>query len=714
MIKKAKKKIKSRTNLNKSITTVRDNKIAYINLTNGETRQEEISPKLRREYYGGGGINTKILYDSEAMYSDALSDKNVLIFGVGPVVGSGFVAGNRCAITAKSPMTDLYGDSNVGGNFNVWLRSVGIDHLVLEGKAKTAVYIHINAQGVISILDATDMWGMQTDNVTDILHERYPRSEIACIGTAGETLCRYATVMMSKTHAAGRMGMGAVMGSKNLKAIVVELGKCKPPIYDREKFNKIKKSWFVNCRNSMTTSFGSILGTLFLVEANDKARKLPIRNYQSCYDEQAKNIYPTPFIVDHETKKKPCYACPVGCAKAYETREGRFKGEKGERLEFGIVAGLGSCLGIFDWPSIIHLKNLANNIGVDTIEVGAAISFVLECLQRGILNKNDFDGKEVKFGDVDDIEYLMNKLVKREGIGDLIAEGPYRAAKVLHAEDYAFCIKKSSTGPQANNHLTRTLEHLTSTRGGDHLKCFPFSMQNGGYAIAKKIFHIKDAKEQLGKPDNKGRIVWWHENYKTLIDALGVCLFAVQGLPGMGVGYFKDYADLLNAMFDFDLNDKDVLIIAERIYHLQNSFNVNCGLKIDDYKLPVRKKEEDIDDRYIAATTVDVLNAPGMLPEYFEYRGLTMEALPTVKRFRELGLEEYIGRAKGVEYQDVKDLDELLKTVNITVKFNPIEKFINTIVNKSLGRNIKKKVEKGKEEYLLQKEIESKNEVNNY
>ncbi len=685
---------------------VKDNRIAYINLSDKTVVQEEISPELRRDYLGGSGINTKILYDSDAMYHDALSEKNVLIFGAGPSVGTGLVAGNRCTITAKSPITDIFGDSNIGGNFNVRMRAVGIDHLVFTGKSDEPVYIHICANGEIRFLEAKDLWGKHIHEVTDILVARHgKRCEVACIGTAGENLVRYACVMMSKTHAAGRMGMGCVMGSKKLKAIVIEHNTARPPVYDEEKYSKIKKIWMKNCKNSLTTAFGRIYGTLFLVEANDKARKLPIRNYQTSYDERAKNVYPTPFIVDHETKKVPCYACPVGCAKAFEVREGKYKGEKGERLEFGIVAGLGTCVGIFDWPSVIHLKLLADNIGVDTIEVGAAISFIMECQQRGIITKEDTGGREFKFGDTDDVEYLMNMLAIREGIGDLIAEGPYRAAKMLNAEEYAFCINKSSTGPQASNHLTRSLEHVTSTRGGDHLRCFPFTMQNGGYDAAKQIFKIKDAKSILGKPEKKGRVVWWHENYKYLIDSLGVCLFAVQGLPGMGVAYFQDYADILNAMFNLKLTDVDALKISERIYQLQNSFNVNCGLNIEDYKFPVRKKDSDIDERYIKATTVENLDDSGMLPDYFQYRGITRDGRPTVKRFVELGLENYIQRANAADMDGVREIEDLLKEVNITVKFNIKDKIVSNFKSKLVGKLMQKKLAKDSKEYLMKKDL---------
>ncbi|MEN3003280.1 aldehyde ferredoxin oxidoreductase N-terminal domain-containing protein [Dehalobacterium formicoaceticum] len=202
---------------------LKDNAILTIDLTSSKSSKVEITRSQRKNFVGGVGINTQILYESDAMYHDALSEKNVLIFGVGPAVGTGLLAGNRCTVTARSPITDMYGDSNVGGDLTVKMRSVGVDHLVFTGKAEKPVYVVINPEGEVSILDASDLWGMWTDRVTDLLMERHGKhAEVACIGPAGENLVRYASVVMSKCHVAGRTGMGCVMGPKNLKAVVIE------------------------------------------------------------------------------------------------------------------------------------------------------------------------------------------------------------------------------------------------------------------------------------------------------------------------------------------------------------------------------------------------------------------------------------------------------------------------------------------------------------
>lgn len=331
-------------------------------------------------------------------------------------------------------------------------------------------------------------------------------------------------------------------------------------------------------------------------------------------------------------------------------------------------------------------------MGVDTIEVAAVIGFLLECKERGYLTAEDFGGRDVKFGSPDDVEYLMRLMDKREGIGDIIAEGTYRAGERLNLSEYAFCINKSSTGLQSRGRVVRSLGYLTSTRGGDHLKSFAFTMQNGGYYIAKHIFKIKDAKKQLGTFDKKGRVLWWHENYKNVDDALGVCLFAIQGLPNLACALYDDFADIMNSLYGLDMTDVEVLESSERIYQLQNAFNVNCGLRLENYKWPKRKKDDDIDDEYLESTNIDYRDEPGVLPEYFAYRGLK-DGLPTIQKFKALELDEYIEKANCVELENLKTIEDILKEVSIVIHFSWLEKKIAIFKNIMMGNLLKKKSE---------------------
>jgi aldehyde:ferredoxin oxidoreductase len=305
----------------------------------------------------------------------------------------------------------------------------------------------------------------------------------------------------------------------------------------------------------------------------------------------------------------------------------------------------------------------------------------------------------------------MHKAVSREGIGNLIAEGAYRAAKELKAEDYAFCINKSTTGLQSNARLAWSLGYLTSTRGGDHLKNFPFTSLFGGYfseIVAKHIFKI-NAGKTIGIPENKGRVVWWHENYKYIVDSLGICIFAIHGLPNTGNAYFQDFANIMNALFGTKLTDEDVFYASERIYQLQNAFNVNSGQDIDSYKWPIRKKEQDIDDLLIEETTIKVRDEPGMLPEYFKFRGLTEGGRPTVERFEELGIRDYIPKAKAASAEGVVGMQDLLKQVGLNAKLTVKDRTTNFLISLLLRRLLELKDKSDRKKYLQQKGSLQKN-----
>lgn len=691
---------------------LKDNKIVFINLSNKTTIHEVISPETRKNFLGGPGINTKILYESEAMHHDALSENNVLVFGVGASVDTGTIASNRCTITARSPITDMYGDSNVGGTFPVRMRAVGIDHLVFTGKAEKPVYIYIKEDGDFEILDAGDLWGLWTEDTTETLLQRHGKKcDVACIGPAGENLVRFASVIMSKCHIAGRTGMGCVMGSKNLKAIVIENSKSKPPVYDKEKIKEIRNRWLKSFQTSVISKAGSIEGSLMLIKRYEKSRCIPIRNFQADNDDDVKNIYPENYLYEYETKRKSCISCPVGCSREFEITHGKYKGEKGDRLDYGAVAGIGTNVGIFDWPSILHLKTLTDQLGMDTIEIGGAMGLIIECQQRGLLSKEATDGREYKFGNEDDVEHLMHLIARRQGIGALMAEGTYRASKKLDAEDYSFCIRKSTAGLHAKSHLAKSLSYITSTRGGDHLKGYVFTSVFGGFfseVVSKHIFKTK-AEKTFAIPEKKGRVVWWHENYKYIVDALGLCIFALQALPSTGNALFQDFADIINALYNIDISDKEVFRVGDRIYQLQNAFNINCGMDMKDYKWPTRKKEEDIEERIVQESTIEVRDHPGMLPEYFIYRGLSEEGKPTAKRFAELGLHGFIQKAEAKDIDGIKSIDELLEGISLNFKLTTSEKIKSSIMSSLLCRMLDIKDKKDRENYLKKKKAMNQN-----
>ncbi len=689
--------------IQKSVCDIEDDTVLRVNLSDGNITSDHVSLDLRRHYVGGAGINTKFLFDSQAMNHDALSASNCLIFGIGPAVGTGVLAGNRCTITAKSPLTGLYGDSNIGGDFTLRMRDARIAHIVIEGKSLDPVYLLIAADGTCTLRDAKTFWGVPTDTVTDMLEKEHGKgAEIACIGPAGEKLVRFAVIVMSKCHVAGRMGMGCVMGSKRLKAIVIERrSNVVLPVFDKGKLDALKKLWLENCRRSVVSKMGELDGTLFLIEKYDKVRHMPIMNCQASHHSDTKKIYSQNFKNKYQVSRQACFACPVGCAKVFAIPDGPYKGEKGDRIDYGTVASIGSSLGIFDWGEILHLKLLSDSLGVDTVELGGVIAMYMEARERKVPGVPASGGDDPHFGSSADADKLLRMIVSREGVGNILAEGASRAAKEMGVSDYAFCIKNATTGLLSKKRLAWSLGYITSTRGGDHLKNFPFTMLFGGYfseVVAKHIFSIK-ASKVISDPKGKGRIVWWHENYKYAVDSLGICIFAIHGLPNTGNAFFDNFSSLLKALYGFDISPTEIFLASERTYQLQNAFNVASGLLLSDYKWPVRKKEPGIDDEHLEDSTIKTRDAPGMLPEYFLFRGLDSEGRPTRQRWADLNLLDYSDRAGLMDNPQSPSLSDALSQVRLEVKLTNGEKFKNRIISAVLIKLLERKDSRASKKY---------------
>jgi len=309
---------------------VKDNNILWVNLTTGKITKEEVPALFRKKFIGGNGINLKLLFDSGAMFESPFSEKNPFIVGVGPAVGTGLLAGNKCTLTSKSTITGLYGDSSSGGDFALNMKAVHIDHIYVDGKSEKPCILYIDKNGNPEIRDASEAWGKNAVEVVDYFESLYGNKiEVLSIGRAGESLVRFASVTVSRWHAAGRTGMGCVMGSKKIKAIVIET---KRPIeinyYDKNKIRKLNKRWFAIAKKSFMTKNENVEGSLFLIKKYNDLNCLPVRNCQKGYEEKAKAIYSAPFNLKYVTKKIACYSCIAKCGREFEIKEGPFKGEK--------------------------------------------------------------------------------------------------------------------------------------------------------------------------------------------------------------------------------------------------------------------------------------------------------------------------------------------------------------------------------------------------
>ncbi|UCD77503.1 MAG: aldehyde ferredoxin oxidoreductase family protein [Desulfobacterales bacterium] len=624
--------------------------ILHVDLTTRKTWVEEMPAELQALYIGGIGANARLLYEKVKHTVDPLSADNVLILGQGPLVGTPFPTAGRTVAAAKSPMTNAYGHSGAIGRFGPLMRAAGFSHMIFYGQASSPVYILVRGMNQIEIREARDLWGLSIPQTVAALSARHPKCDTACIGPAGENRVRFACIMVSLDRTIARLGMGCVMGSKNLKAIVVQSTR-KVPVADRGTLAALSKTYQKLFPKQMLSVALGYFGTPLVVGVRAAEGTLATRNFRDELPPDYRSLTEDKFLA-FQNGRKGCWRCPVACHHSWKITEGKFAGIEGTKVEGGNIGPLGINLALFDYPAVLHLVNMINELGIESHELGLTISWAMECWEYGLLTAEDTDGMILKWGDHDVVAGLIRKISAREGFGDLLAEGARGAAKILGrgSEKYTWHVKGVSfpIWKKAGD----TLGFCVSARGADHLFAYPFTAQ--GYdqskRLAKRLFGAAgDAVGDPYSPEAKGRAIWWHENYKAIIDSLGLCLF-----PVVAVGISKDHemihpaalAKILAAVDGRPWNGTRLMECAERIIQVEKAFNVKCGLtRKDDYfvkKPPGRfyRPQEAVD-----------LDHPGMLDEYYRYRGYSSDGLPTAARLRELGLNDVL--------EDLQRLDKV-------------------------------------------------------
>jgi aldehyde:ferredoxin oxidoreductase len=612
-------------------------KILQVDLTNSLVRDEDLSDDLIKGYIGGAGINARLLYDllRDDPLLDPLSPENPLIFGVGPVVGTTFPCASRFTITSKSPLTGIFGDANGGGFFPVRLKHAGYDHIVIRGRADKPVALLIEKGKKPELVDAREMWGLDIYDADELMHKKYGDCETARIGPAGENLVKYASIFSGTKRVGcnGRAGMGCVMGSKNLKAIIVKASGT-VPVADKKKVEELAKSYGETWGKGAATTAHREYGSLMLVaQLSNETRVLNSQEKISpeqldCYDIDN-------FVKTYKDGQTACYRCPIACSLKWKVTEGPYAGEEGGKVEFGHYNHLGPLLGIFDYPALLHLADLTNRMGMDCIQFGFNLAMAMECFQRGILSSEETGGIKLNWGDVDLVSDMIVKVAKREGFGNILAESmPAISAKMNpDAKPYGGHTKGMSFSYNCSSALAMTLASSVGTRGADHLKGHPFSGIIGLSDMLERIFgkDIPDEITDHASPVAKGRVVWWHENYKMLMDCLGICFIPIVGVTVFGdpLMLFEELGEIYQAVTG--KSPETLFESAERAYQVEKCFNALLGNdRKDDVRQGTRRGQED------------PINHPGMLDEYYHYRGCSSEGLPTRKRLQEVGLSDVL------------------------------------------------------------------------
>jgi len=607
-------------------------KILRVNLTEGKITEEAIPEKTARMYLGGGGLATKYLYDEVKKGTDPFSPDNELIFMTGPLTGTSCPSAGRYSVVSKSPLTGTWAQANSGGFWAPDFKRTGYDGVIFKGIAKKPVYL-VCEDGKAELRDAGHLWGMKTPETTDAIQNDLGKQfKVACIGPAGEKKVRIACIMNDKHRAAGRCGLGAVMGSKNLKAIAAK-GTKKVPIADPEKFMSVSKKQYDLIRDSMLKVGLETHGTNLLLDMVNVRGGLPTRNWQVGMFDHVDKIN-GPALTDNVLKNRvACYACPIACGRVSEIKTGKWAGKEGEGPEYESVVLLGSACDVDDLNAITMANFLCNEYGIDTISAGSIVAFAMECYEKGILTKKDTGGLEIKFGDPDILVELIEKIGKREGIGELLGEGTKRVAEKLGKGSEKFAMQvKGLELPAYDSRAAKitALGYAVASRGGDHMTGYI----QGPTFIDTPFLVVDDSKiDDLYVPKPKDATVLRDlENALTMFDVTGTCKFMGLMLNA------REWVDLISSVTGWEFSIEDFKMTGERIVNLSRAFNMRDGFSRADDNLPKRLVEEPMPDGPAKGHVVTELDT--LLDNYYEARGWDkITGKPSPEKLRELGLD---------------------------------------------------------------------------
>ncbi len=629
-------------------------KILRVNLTKGSVTVQDHPKELMEGYLGGRGSNIRIVWDEVGVDTDPLGPDNIVVFGAGPLVGTLAPSSGRWNVSARSPLTGLIGDSNAGGHWAAELKWSGFDNVVFTGRSTKPVYLWIN-DGEVEIRNAEHIWGKGLTETTTRIREEIDEEEakVAAIGPAGENLVQGAAVMSDLTRAAGRTGIAAVMGTKNLKGIAV-VGTKGVSIADPERYMTLMQEATNEILEHPLYEVWATLGTTFLLKAISKAGRLAIKNWTENVLEEADAVELSGkrLFDEYSLKNKGCYNCPIACSRVYQITEGPYAGTLSEGPEYEAQTHLGSNLGIYSMEAMLHLNALCNELGLDVCTVGATIAWAMECYERGIITDEDTGGLKLNWGNEEATVELVKKMASREGFGDVLADGSYAASEKLgKGSEYLIATKKLPwTAVDARGSFGWALAYATSTRGADHLRGLVYVASLKTYQEqATELFGVpRDATDEWslqGKPF----FVKYCEEMGAVIDAVGIC--KTPSMILMTNSYFVSpsgkpdgLAELLSATTGIPLTGTSLLQVGERIYNTEKAFNTRFGLGRRSLDTVPRRFMEDIPPKE-PRHTEDALVTPAklnqLLDEYYELRGWDVESgLIKRKKLEELGLKD--------------------------------------------------------------------------
>jgi aldehyde:ferredoxin oxidoreductase len=606
-------------------------KVLRVDLTAGTSREEALPEDVACDFIGGVGVAAKYLYDEVPADCDPLGPENKLVYACGPFTGTTIPCSSRMAVNAKSPLTSVMGAATTGGHFPIELKAAGYDAIIVQGRAERPTYIWIR-DGQVALRSADELWGLFTSDCQQAIKDKHHDQNIrvSCIGPAGEKLSRLACIV-NERRVAGRKGLGAVMGSKNLKAIAVR-GSSKPAIADQGTYTEARRRMLKAMKDSSSLyPHFAHHGTSGNMDNCSALGIFPVKNWTANGEQGWAELIGMDPLRARGRGKTACGQCPVGCSQLRVAGDGPYEGIFAEGPEYETIYSFGGTTGVTNPDAIIACDRLSDEYGLDTVSAGVAIGFAMELFERGILTLKDTGGMPLRFGDHGAMVRLLRMMGVREGLGDLLTDGVKRAAAVIGqgADRCAIHIKGMELPAyDPRGAKAMAMSYITAFCGPDH---------NKGYAN-QEIFGLPiPYPVDRFDPAGKGELAKWNQDAgAATCDSPTMCAF-ILGNATAPIAY-ENTADLMRGATGLDFTPADVERAGERINNLGRVFSVKAGLARADDDLPERLKTEPIPFGPAAGHTLDQAELDGMLDDYYRARGWSLDGIPRRAKLEELGL----------------------------------------------------------------------------
>jgi len=617
--------------------------VLRIDLSNKRVARRELEEDLVKGFLGGRGFNSKRLFDEIGRGLDPLSPENKLMFATGPLVGTMFPTACRFNVSAKSPLTGILGDSNAGGHFAAEMKYAGYDQIIIEGRSAKPVYIFVDDDAV-SIEDASHLWGRNVYETDKILRDNLKDNTVqtAVVGPAAENGVKFAGIFADLMRAAARTGMGTVMASKRLKAIVIR-GSKPVEVAEPDRFmrisEEIEEAIYQHPQYWPRVKMGT---TRILTHVNEMGL-LPTRHFTEGVFEHASEVSGERLAESYNVKSRACFSCNIPCSRFYAVREGKFAGLEGEGPEYESLSAFTARVGNADLGLALKANDMVNKLGMDALTTAECISWAMECYTEGWLSKEKADGLDLSWGNAEAILLLIEKIAKREGVGNVLADGVRAASKSLgFGEEVAMHIKGLEMIQADPRGLKGYgLGFAVATRGGDHLRAEPFIELSDDPRRGAELFSVPEATQRL-QWKGKGKLVNYFENWCAVVDALEVCKNIAEN---MEVLPFAKAAEAISAATGLDMDAAAVAQVGERIVNIERAFLVREGITRRDDTMPSRFLREPLRS---GNSKGSIFELEPMLDEYYAERGWDVRTgVPTEQKLKELRLDD-VAREIGV------------------------------------------------------------------